>query len=184
MLKKSALCLALLASIAAPAGATTVTVADDGQWNEFFVDNQSAPLYGLDWIDINDGSVLSFSIDLTARARLTVVDGAFGGDQFRVFDSGVLLSLTSVATDTYPDSLYSDFDAALLDSDYSRAFYILGIGHHTITGSLYRSALDDANQPLNATNGAISVTTVPEPATLGLMLLGMGLSASMRRRAK
>jgi len=174
-----ALAALALALTAVNANAEVVTV-NDTQWHAFDVDDLSSASGGLEWISLDDGSALNFSLNLATAAYLTVVDGGFAGDQFRVFDNGVELGLTSVPGSSYPASLGLDFDAALGDSAWSRGVFLLGAGTHSITGLLSASALSEFGE-INATVGAIQVAPVPLPAALLLLLSGTGLLGFFRK---
>lgn len=159
----------------------------DNQWALFDIDTLSAQSGDLDWIDIADGSTLVYNFSIAAgfQGALTVLDGGFSGDRFLVIDGNTVLGRSSLPSASYPDSIGLDFDAALADSRYSRASYVLGAGDHAITGFLIRSAAAEG-AVLNATVGALrlSVSPVPEPATLAAMLAGLSLvSVLLRRRS-
>lgn len=167
-------CLALSAGMVAQAQA--YALAADGQWNEFDVDDY----YGQQWVDLN-GDALNFDFTIGAGQTgiLTVVDGGFAGDSFQVFNGASLLGGTSTPTDSYPDSVGLDFDAALADADYSRGVFTLGAGDYSITGLA-------ALLPLGATVGAVKldIANVPEPQSLALLLAGFAaLGFTARRRA-
>jgi hypothetical protein len=181
---KLGLALALVAALGArAASAGDVALDIDAQWHAFDVDNFSAVSGGLEWIDLNDGSALGFSFN--GPVTLTVVDGGFAGDAFQIFDHGVLLGQTSVASNNYPDSVVLDFDAALADPHYSRGVFQLGAGSHSITGLLAVSALDDSGAALDATVGAVRIAAVPEPETWAMLLSGIGLiGVALRRRTR
>ena len=124
-------------------------------------------------------------LNLLDVAKLTVVDGGFAGDQFQVFDNGTSLGFTSNPANNYPTSVATDFDAALVNPLYSSAVFYLAAGQHDITGFLSASATVNSI-PLNATVGAVSLSSVPEPSTFGLLLAGSGLisiGVFSRRRA-
>jgi hypothetical protein len=127
--------------------------------------------------------LLNFSISLAAPAYLTIVDGGFGGDSYSIFDNGNLIGLTSAGANTYPDSVVLDFDAALANSSYGYATFLLGAGSHVITGALLQSALADGFA-LNASVGGLKVTQVPLPATGLLLLFGSGALGALGRRGK
>jgi hypothetical protein len=171
----------LLGGFALSAHAETINVSQNDNWYQFdvdeFVDDQ------LRWVAL-DGSLLSFSLTLAAPATLTVVDGGFGGDSYSIFDNGNLIGLTSAGANTYPGSVVLDFDAALANSSYGYATFLLGAGTHLITGALAQSALADGFA-LNASVGGIKVVSeVPLPATGLLMLLGTGALGALGRRGK
>ena len=173
-LKQWMACLALSAGMVAQAHAYALTA--DGQWNAFDVDD----FYGQQWIDLG-GDALSFDFTIGASQKgiLTVVDGGFAGDSFQVFNGASLLGSTSAPTDSYPDSVGLDFDAALADADYSRGVFTLGAGDYSINGLA-------ALLPLGATVGAVKleVANLPEPRSLALLLAGLAaLGVTARRRA-
>jgi len=169
--------------LVAQAGATNIDLTADGLWHTFDVDALTASSGGLNWIDLDDGSALSFQINNTAPLLLTIVDGGFAGDVFEVRDNAGVLGATSAATNTYPISIGLDFDAALLDSSYSHGRFLLLPGSHTLTGSLLTSAVADFGA-LDATVGGLMLQAVPEPAHYAMLLAGLGLlSFAARRRS-
>jgi hypothetical protein len=183
----------LAATFAAGAQATTVNIAADGNWHQFDIDDLYAQSGGVEWIDAidddlgpynNDGSALTFALTLTQTSTLTVVDAGFAGDEFRITINGQDY-LSSTASNTYPDSIGTDFDAALTDSRYSYLNVVLGAGTYFISGDLATSALDDTDLPLNATVGGLRVTEVPVPAAAWLFgsALVAGLGAMRRPRS-
>lgn len=183
----------LLAVLATGANATTVNVTADGSWHQFDVDDLYAQSGGVEWIDAilddegqysADGSALTFALTLTQAAQLTFVDGGFAGDQFTITINGQDY-LSSAATNSYDDSVGTDFDAALASSNYSHLNVALAAGTYLITGELAVSALDDNGMPLNATVGALRVSEVPVPAAAWLFgsALAAGLGVMRRRRS-
>jgi hypothetical protein len=95
------------------------------------------------------------------------------------------MGVTGTATANYPNSVGLDFDAALANPAYSRGVYSLPSGAYVITGALINSVIV-GGQALNSTVGGIKLTVsaVPEPATVLSLLTGLGLLASrLRRRA-
>ncbi|MEI7465511.1 MAG: VPLPA-CTERM sorting domain-containing protein [Burkholderiales bacterium] len=182
--------LALAGVTSANATLVTINNSNYGVWQTFDVVDPTLGLgnNGLNWIDQNDGTDLSFSVTVADGfiGKLTVVDAGFSGDRFTVFSGISSLGNSSAAVNSYPNSIGLDFDAALANSNFSRGIYELAAGTYTITGSLLSSALDDANEPLNATVGAlrVDVSPVPLPAAALLLLNGLGVfGLAARRRA-
>jgi PEP-CTERM motif len=180
--------LAALALIVCAAPVAAVPLAVDGSWATFDVDALTATSAGLEWIDITTGNPLdfTFTVPVGFTATLTVVDAGFAGDMFAVYDGLNLLGSTSTVAVTEFSSatnLGLDFDAALADPAFSRATFTLAPGSYAISGLLTQS-VQSAGMPLNATVGGISVSVVPEPATVYSLLAGLGLlGAFLRRRA-
>jgi len=172
----------LALACAATASAETVAIAPDNTWHAFDVDEFMSQSGALEWIGLDDGSSLSFSFTTATDTLLTVVDAGFAGDRFQVFDQSILLGATSVVTALAATSVGLNFDAALANSNYSFATYLLSAGTHTITGLLSQSAIDDSGSPFNATVGGLRVTPVPLPGALLMLLSGSGLLGFMRRR--
>jgi hypothetical protein len=170
------------AAFAANAQATQISLDTDGSWNAFDVDDLTSAGFGVEWIDLGDGSPLSFAFTSATDVRLTVVDAGFAGDRFNVFDNGNPLGVTGTATDSYPASLVLDFDTALATPGYSSAVFLLAAGSHVITGDLFASAHGPGGAELNATVGGLKVAPVPLPASLLLLLSGGGLLGALRRR--
>ncbi|CAD6874434.1 hypothetical protein [Methylomonas fluvii] len=197
MIKQSVLAMALLSAICAQAEAVTLNA--DGAWHAFDVDNSVSNSGGLDWIDLNNDA-LSFDFSLTQTAILQVVDGGYAGDQFLVISNGIPFNNKtpygssssdiwvrnmSMPTNSYPNNLGTNFDAAFNDFSYSRGIFKLDPGTYSITGLLVQSALDNDGTPLNATVGAIRLqtfTAVPLPAAAGLYAAGAGLLGLVSRR--
>jgi len=196
---KPALLAVALAASSLAAQATSINLAADNQWQAFGVDSFSAVSGGTEWID-NDysnaagfGTPLDFTFTIAAGfvGELTVVDAAMAGDTFNVFNAGSLLgSTSSVAVQQYgsaPDVGY-DYDAALQNSAFSRAVFTLGAGTYSISGALAQSLMIDDGlgglSPLNATAGAVklSVSAVPEPSTLALLIAALGVTWLVSRR--
>jgi hypothetical protein len=111
-------------------------------------------------------------------ATLQVLDLFVAGDQFAVFDNNVLLSDTSVPTNTGVNSCNGDIGCALADTaDYSYLNVSLGGGNHSITIQVLQNAAGN-------TGGAavLSASSVPEPGTLALLAGGLGVLGFWRRR--
>ena len=166
--------LALCAGLVAQAHATVLV--PDGSWNTFDVDD----FYGTQWIDLG-GNALSFDFSVAAGqiATLTVVDGGFAGDVFKVFNGATLLGSSSAAIDSYPDSVGLDFDAALADARYSRAVFTLAAGEYSVNG-------EATTLPLGATVGAVklAISEVPEPSCLALLTGSLLMLTAQRRRRR
>jgi hypothetical protein len=145
---------------------------------------------GKEWIDITDGSALTFMFTINPGfvGDLTVVDTGFAGDTFKVYDNVTPLGSTSavpIQTDLSAPLLF-DPDLALANLAFSRMRFALLPGTYLIRGILDQSVIDSTSgAPLNSTSGDIRLTAspVPEPATWATLLAGLGLlSVYVRRR--
>lgn len=185
--------LAMAAVLCAPrAHATDISLAADGQWQQFTVDSFLAQPAGVNWIDFTDGSALNFNFTVASGhvAYLAVVDGGFGGDTFSVTNFGSVLGSTSAVPLASYDSavnLGDDFGAALSDASFSKGFFTLDPGSYSISGLLEQSVLLDG-EPLDSTVGALRLTMAPVPEPSTYVLLFAGLAAvgivAQRRRAR
>lgn len=187
MHKLSITAIAAAALLAAGAShATDRNASTDGSWNSFDVESVIAASGGVEWIDLADGSALRylFTVPSGFSAMLTVVDGGFGGDTFSVYSGSDLLGVTSPVPLTDFDSAPSigtAFDAALNNPAFSSASFALGPGSYAIRGLLVQS-VQFAGADLNATIGAISVTLVPEPGTVAMLMAGVALVGAAARK--
>jgi hypothetical protein len=98
---------------------------------------------------------------------LYVSDLFYDGDQFAVYDNGVLLGYTSSPAN---DGTYCNNDPSLCGSSkFSHGVFILGSGNHSITIFL----VGETNG-INSGRAAFQLSAVPEPTTLGMMGIGFG----------
>ena len=180
--------LAAAALIAAPAHATGVALAADGQWTEFDVDALIAHDFGNGWIDNTNGSALTFTFTIAAGSvgTLTVVDTGLAGDTFTLTNFGSTLGATSaVPAGDLDGGFEPDYAAALADPAYSHGVFTLGVGSYSISGALLQSVFDNiGGVDLDATAGGVrlTVSTIPEPSSTALMLGGLAAAALLARR--
>ena len=181
---------------AAFTAAQAAPLAADGQWHSFVVDELALP--SLEWtvtdtLDPGYGKPLAFEFTIAPgfHGVLTVVDSVFAGDTFRVTNNSAFLGNTSgVPATTYQTApnVGFDYDAALAAPAFSKGVFTLAEGSYVIGGSLLQSVTLDG-LPLNATDGAIRLDivagSVPEPASVALMLAGLLLGGRvLRSRSK
>jgi hypothetical protein len=160
-------------------------------WYALDVDELVAQDASLGWIDgqldddkgyVGDGSVLSFAFTLTKSSVLTVVDAGIAGDEFGVLVNGVAYVTSAVAA--YSDEYAgTDFDAALLNSGFSRLSLILDAGSYTVSGFLYQSAIDPDGAALNATIGGLRIVEADESGILILWSIAGGGLLWARRKS-
>jgi hypothetical protein len=185
-----------LSAIAAQA-ATVIPVTQDGSWYVFTVDSSSAKSGGLEWIDSDydlsggagDFQALSFTFTVADKATLKLVDIYNAGDTYNLAitsASGTTAYTSSnVAAHDLNDAVppfNASFDGAFADSaNFSQLTLTLGAGTYTVTGSLLQSVTADG-VALNSTAGGLSVTAVPEPTGLALVLAAVGVVGVVSRR--
>lgn len=196
ILRSSFVAAAVALSAVAAHAATVVPVTQDGSWNAFTVDANSAQSGGVEWIDVDydlgggagDFQPLSFSFTVADKAILRVVDLFAAGDVFNVSITSAagtqLLSTSAVGLRDLGDAVLPFADTAVDawgNADFSQLQLVLGAGTYTVSGSLLQS-VTDAGLAINMTSGALSVTAVPEPTGLALVLAAAGVVGLVSRR--
>ena len=152
--------------------AQAVTLQADGLWNEFAHNEAGSPIYELFSQDT------AFTFTLAQGGILRVVDAGFSGDSFEIFANGVSLGHTSQAVANAVDQVF-DPDSAWSNSRYSRGSWSLAAGIYSVTGIATASpfcGMADCGM------GYLSVTAVPEPGPLAMLLAGLGCIAAIARR--
>jgi hypothetical protein len=185
-------------SFGAQAANNVVSLTTDAQWQTFSVDATSAANGGVNWIDLDytpsgiagNANDLSFSFTVADHAIFRVVDLFAAGDTYSVNISGsngtsLSLNTSVVGTHDLSDAVLpfaNTADEAWANAlDFSQLQVTLGAGSYTVTGSLLQSVTDGAS-PLNMTSGAVSITAVPEPSGLSLVVAALALVVFMFRR--
>ena len=110
-------------------------------------------------------------------ANVLLLDLFEQGDRFQIFDSGAPLGVTSVVSGA-ANTCGDDIACAIADLGYSRGNFMVGAGAHSIT-------IDVIWNAEGQTGGAavFSVTTVPEPSTLVLLVGVIAVAFALRRFA-
>lgn len=145
---------------------------------------QATPLAASDgWVQFAFGRASSLwdtTFTFSGPGVLKVTDAFLSGDQFEVYDNGVLLGGTS-APGTSGLQIGGDFDGAFNSSDWSHGQFVFGDGDHSITGVATLSPFDGGAGAVQLIAG---VASAPEPSTWALMLVGTGLAGLGLRRRK
>ncbi len=196
ILRSSFVAVTVALSAVAAQAATVIPVTQDGTWNAFTVDANSAKSGGVEWIDVDydlgggagDFQPLSFSFTVADKAILRVVDLFAAGDVFNVSITSAagtqLLSTSAVVARDLNDAVlpFANFASEAWGStDFSQLEVVLGAGTYTVSGLLTQSVTSDG-LPINMTSGALSVTAVPEPTSLALVLAAVGVVGLVSRR--
>lgn len=167
------------ASLLGAHGAVQAAAITVGTWYEFgFGGVGSALTSGTGTVALTSPSTTyapdpawTFTIGATG-GQLFVTDAFQSGDRFEIFNNSVSMGLTSAPT--LGSSCGSVLNCALVDSNFSKAFFALAPGSYSITGTAVLS-------PFGGGAGAFRVVEnpvkVPEPAPLAL--LGIGLLAAL-----
>ncbi|MGA2138137.1 MAG: hypothetical protein ABSH14_04665 [Verrucomicrobiia bacterium] len=137
------------------------------------------------------GSFFQETWTFSGSAELQVTDFAVPGDQFAIYDNGILIGNSSVVPDwsTYESDAFesppwtADPAVAWLDPHFSHFDESLGNGSHSIT-------IQETVEPSGfSSDGTYSIKgiAIPEPAPMTAVLLGMGTLLALgrlRRMAK
>ena len=120
ILRSSFVAVTVALSAVAAQAATVIPVTQDGTWNAFTVDANSAKSGGVEWIDVDydlgggagDFQPLSFSFTVADKAILRVVDLFAAGDVFNVSITSAagtqLLSTSAVVARDLNDAVLPD----------------------------------------------------------------------------
>ena len=131
------------------------------------------------------GSCVNFATDVincgfSGAYTVNITDLFFDGDQFALYDNGILIGTTSVATNDF--TTCGDDPAACTGSKWTHGSFALGSGNHQLDIVLIgqTSGISSGKAAFNF-NGAAS-GTAPEPATFGLIGLGLvGVALRLRK---
>ena len=196
ILRSSFVAAAVALSAVAAQAATVVPMTQDGSWYAFTVDALStSAANALNWIDVDyssaagDADTLSFTFTVADKAILKLVDIYTAGDTYNLSITSAsgttAYTSSSVAARDLGDAVLTfndSFDGAFADSaNFSQLTLTLGAGTYTVTGSLLQS-VTDGGFALNSTSGGLSVTAVPEPTSLALVLAAAGVVGVVSRR--
>ena len=197
ILRSSFVAASFAFSAIAAQAAAVIPVTQDGSWYAFTVDALSAQSGGVEWIDSDydlsggagDFQALSFTFTVADKAILKLVDIYGAGDTYNlaITSASVTSAYTSssVTARDLNDAVLpfnASFDGAFADSaNFSQLTLTLGAGTYTVTGSLLQSVTADG-VALNSTAGGLSITAVPEPTSLALVLAAAGVVGVVSRR--
>lgn len=169
-LRTFALFLALAGSLTLSARADNLA---PNTWTLFYFQNAG------DLVSSNPDSATTESTNFFANGPTTinVTDGWLAGDEFTVYDNGVLLGTTS-GVNPGPGTC-DDPATCFVDPIYSHGSWKVGAGQNDIT--LYATVV-----PVEVASGAWieSFSTVPEPSTITFLGSGLLCLAGVLRRRR
>ncbi|MBV8684696.1 MAG: PEP-CTERM sorting domain-containing protein [Caulobacteraceae bacterium] len=169
--------LAALGAISAPAQADNIKT---GIWYAFGFTTTGTALFGPGYAaGTSPNGVLApsapWTITLSKPTTMVVTDVEESGDQFTLYDNGVLLGTTSTPV-PYAQNVGECISCALASSNFSHGYFTLPAGVNVITGTF--------DGVVGNGDGDFAIG-VPEPATWALMLIGFGgLGMALRSRRR
>jgi hypothetical protein len=142
-------------------------IAVDGGWVGFCFGADGSPATDGCQNDASSTSGNAFTFASLTNVLFQITDAFQKGDTFDVYDFGVLiLSTPPVAIDGA--GAVTDPDAAFADPTYSSGSIMLLAGAHSIDVFVRDSPFQSGGAYLQVTQAQ-----VPEPGTLGLLILGL-----------
>ena len=170
----------VLESLAA-LGLTAATLAPVAASAQTYIDIPTIPV----WSQVDQDGVLNNFYDdvwvATRNEQVLVTDYAVVGDNYKIYDDGILVATTGVADWSISDPTNahytSDSNVAWKDPLFAHASFFANAGDQI---TIYATSV-----PSTYSDGTVSVSSVPEPATWAMMMLGFaGLSFAAYRKAR
>ncbi|MEO8739126.1 MAG: PEP-CTERM sorting domain-containing protein [Casimicrobiaceae bacterium] len=120
-----------------------------------------------------------WTISLAGPFQLIVTDGFAAGDRFQLFDNNVSLGSTNAVADSGVNC-DNNVLGCLANPAFSHGTFLLGAGNHSLTGIATVS-------PFGGGAGFFiirAVAVVPEPGSLALIALGLGILGFTMSRSR
>jgi len=168
-------------------------ITTDGTYYEFYFGMAPSSAAACSPCTATNNPVASMSAGppwtFSAAASLFVLDLGDTGDVFRAFDNGVSLGTTSPAPNPGTNPCGFNIGCAAGNALYSKGFFPLGPGFHSITIDVIQNAQNGPpNTLLPQGNAVFSVTAtttvVPEPSSLLVLAVtgALGISGAFLKK--
>lgn len=172
----AALLALTLAAAPRAAAAGTITL---GQWYTFSFGNTGS----LAQSGIGSTPAAPWQFTAAGDVRVRITDGQATGDAFSLFDDGTLVGSTTLMP-TGGGGCSSNVQTCWDNPNLSHGEFALAAGAHSLTIRADRSAYGGGLGYFRVDAVAAPVSTVPEPATMGLMGLGLVAVGAVARRTR
>ena len=140
-----ALKMSIAATVPPMSAPKVVSVAPDGAWHAFHVDELTVAAYGEEWVDLAEHDLHALSFKLADGARRAAVDVGVGDDTFETLLNGSVLGAAGAPGNREVIGVLTNAEVTFADhAGFSFLATTPPSGRFELSGRLLTSALFDA----------------------------------------